>query len=58
MHFQKENCKRKLLSVAGLFGYNCVVEMQFKDAKEAAQQKETLFFFSTFIHQRKTNFVL
>ena len=45
MHFQKENCKRKFLIVAGLFDYKNVVKMQFKNAKEAAQQKETLFFF-------------
>ena len=55
MHFHKENCKIKLLSVAGLFVELFVVKMHFKDAKEAAQRRDA---FSTFIHQSKTNFVL
>ena len=44
INFQKEKCKRKLKSLAGLFGYKFVVKIHFKDAKEVAQQNVTFFF--------------
>ena len=44
MIFQKKNAKESLKVKLALSAIKCVVKMHFKDEKEAAQQKVTLFF--------------
>ena len=44
MIFQKEKCKIKIKRKLAFSAIKCVVKMHFKDGKEAAQQKVTLFF--------------
>ena len=55
--FKKKNAKESFKVWLAYSAIKFVVKMHFKDTKEAAQQKE-IFFFSSFIHQSKTNFVL
>ena len=54
MHFQNKNAKESFKVWLAYSALKVVVKMHFKDAKEAALQKETLYF----IKQSKTNFVL
>ena len=42
--FKKENAKESLKVKLAFSAIKCVVKMHFKDEKEAAQQKVTLFF--------------
>ena len=44
MIFQKENAKETLKVKLAFLAIKFVVKMHFKDEKEAAQQKVTLFF--------------
>ena len=44
MIFQEEKCKRKLKVKLAFSAIKSVVKMHFKDEKEAARQKVTLFF--------------
>ena len=44
MIFQKKNAKESLKVKLAFSAIKCVVKMHFKDEKEAAQQKVTLFF--------------
>ena len=55
--FKKKNAKESFKVWLAYAAIKFVVKMHFKDAKEATQQKEILFF-ASFICQSKTNFML